>query len=138
MVVKLVSLCVKHHGVSWLSSLAVQQGLPWLPEHDASFTEPKGDVIEKMLPKDRPVLILMDEVLSYLVASRRKLTTASQKYLSGYLQSGTTLPPFSMEHILTAAHVVEEMASGRLPAREKARKQRERDRARKAAAKSKP
>ena len=43
-----------------------------------------------------------------------------------------------MEHILTAAHVVEEMASGRLPAREKARKQRERDRARKAAAKSKP
>lgn len=69
------------------------------------------------------------EAIAYLVASRRKLTTASQKYLSGYLQSGTALPPFSMEHILTAAHVVEEMASGRLPAREKARKQRERDRA---------
>jgi len=78
------------------------------------------------------------EAVAYLVASRRKLTTASEKYLSGYLQPGDTLPPFSMEHILTAAHVVEELASGKLPAREKARKQRERDRARKAITKAKP
>jgi len=96
------------------------------------------DFWEERMGLDIATRELEAEAVAYLVASMRKLTTASQKYLSGYLQSGTTLPPFSMEHILTAAHVVEEMASGRLPAREKARKQRERDRARKAAAKSKP
>jgi hypothetical protein len=34
-------------------------------QHDAEFVEPKGDVIDKMLPADRPCLILMDEVLNY-------------------------------------------------------------------------
>jgi len=35
-------------------------------EHDRRFTEPKGDVIRAFLPKDRPCLILMDEIISYV------------------------------------------------------------------------
>ena len=38
--------------------------------HDAEFLEPKGDVIRAMLP-DRPCLILMDEVLSFVSTYRR-------------------------------------------------------------------
>ena len=39
-------------------------------KHDAEFIEPKGDVIQKMLPADRPCLILMDEVLNYMSTYR--------------------------------------------------------------------
>ncbi len=38
--------------------------------HDEQFIEPKGDVIRAMLPKDRPNLILIDEVLSYVSTCR--------------------------------------------------------------------
>ena len=41
-------------------------------QHDAEFVEPKGDVIDLMLPADRPCLILMDEVLSYFSTYRDK------------------------------------------------------------------
>jgi hypothetical protein len=40
-------------------------------QHDAQFIEPKGDVIEKILPPDRPSLILMDEVLSFFSTYRQ-------------------------------------------------------------------
>ncbi|BAU47457.1 ATPase AAA [Sulfurifustis variabilis] len=39
-------------------------------QHDAEFIEPKGDVIGKFLPADRPCLILMDEVLNYISTYR--------------------------------------------------------------------
>lgn len=39
--------------------------------HDEEFTEPKGDVIRQMLPRDRPVLILMDEIINYVSTYRR-------------------------------------------------------------------
>jgi len=39
-------------------------------QHDAEFIEPKGDVIEKFLPANRPCLILMDEVLNYISTYR--------------------------------------------------------------------
>jgi hypothetical protein len=39
-------------------------------EHDKTFIEPKGDVIDKILPKNRPCLILMDEVLNYISTYR--------------------------------------------------------------------
>jgi hypothetical protein len=38
--------------------------------HDTEIIEPKGDVIEQFLPKDRPCLILMDEVLNYISTVR--------------------------------------------------------------------
>lgn len=40
-------------------------------EHDKQLTAPGGDVIEKMLGKDRPTLILLDELMNYISRSRR-------------------------------------------------------------------
>lgn len=41
-------------------------------QHEQEFTEPKGDVIRKFLPKDKPCLILMDEVINYVSTYRKK------------------------------------------------------------------
>ncbi|MCA9442605.1 MAG: ATP-binding protein, partial [Candidatus Omnitrophica bacterium] len=41
-------------------------------KHDQDRIEPKGDVIRKMIPEDRPCLILMDEMLSYFSSYRRQ------------------------------------------------------------------
>ncbi len=41
-------------------------------QHEREFIEPKGDAIRAMLPKDRPVLILMDEIISYVSTYRGK------------------------------------------------------------------
>jgi hypothetical protein len=41
-------------------------------KHDEEFIDPKGDVIEKFLPADRPCLILMDEVLNYVSTYRER------------------------------------------------------------------
>ena len=38
--------------------------------HDEQFIEPKGDAIEAFLPKDRPCLILIDEVINYVSTYR--------------------------------------------------------------------
>jgi hypothetical protein len=40
-------------------------------EHDRQFIEPKGDVIRQLLPKDKPCLILMDEILNYASTYRQ-------------------------------------------------------------------
>lgn len=45
--------------------LGGEPALALLAEHERQFIEPKGDVIRAFLPKDRPVLILMDEILNY-------------------------------------------------------------------------
>ena len=41
-------------------------------QHEREFIEPKGDAIRAMLPKDRPVLILMDEIINYVSTYRKK------------------------------------------------------------------
>ena len=41
-------------------------------QHEREFIEPKGDAIRAMLPKDRPVLVLMDEIISYASTYRKK------------------------------------------------------------------
>jgi len=41
-------------------------------KHEEEFIEPKGDVIRRMLPKDRPCVILMDEIISYVSTYRKK------------------------------------------------------------------
>ncbi|NCC32879.1 MAG: ATP-binding protein, partial [Chloroflexia bacterium] len=43
-----------------------------LSEHEEQFVEPKGDVIRAFLPKDKPCLILMDEIINYVSTYRRK------------------------------------------------------------------
>jgi len=40
-------------------------------EHDEQMSAPGGDVIRSFLPKDRPSLILMDEIINYTSRSRQ-------------------------------------------------------------------
>ena len=54
-------------------------GFALVAEHDATYTAPGGDVIDAMLPKGKPSLILMDELLNY-VARTRKSGMATQLY----------------------------------------------------------
>lgn len=50
--------------------LGGEESFVHVAQHDADFIEPKGDVIQKFLPADRPCLILMDEVLNYISTYR--------------------------------------------------------------------
>jgi hypothetical protein len=50
-----------------------------LAEHEKQMVAPGGDVIRAFLPKDRPVLILMDELMNF-VSRSRKSGMASQLY----------------------------------------------------------
>ena len=52
--------------------LGGESALAILAQHEGEFIEPKGDVIKQFLPKDRPCLILMDEILNYASTYRRK------------------------------------------------------------------
>jgi predicted AAA+ superfamily ATPase len=54
-----------------ISPEKAKENFAHVAEHDAQFIEPKGDVIERILPADRPCLILMDEVLSFFSTYRQ-------------------------------------------------------------------
>lgn len=56
--------------IAW--QLGGEAGFAVVAEHDRQFVEPKGDVIQAFLPKDRPCLILMDEVINYTSTYRHK------------------------------------------------------------------
>jgi len=59
--------------------LAGEEGFQIVKEQDEKLIAPGGDVIRAFLPKDRPCLILMDELMNY--ASRyRKLGLSTQLY----------------------------------------------------------
>ena len=51
--------------------LGGEAALAMVAEHERTMTAPAGDVIRKILPKDRPSLILMDELLTYISRNRR-------------------------------------------------------------------
>ncbi|HOI54444.1 MAG TPA: DUF499 domain-containing protein, partial [Phycisphaerae bacterium] len=63
--------------IAW--QLGGQEVFDVIAEHERSLTAPGGDVIRKMLPKGRPALILMDELLNY-VSRSRKSGLAAQFY----------------------------------------------------------
>lgn len=56
--------------IAW--QLGGEAGFAVVAEHDKQFVEPKGDVIQAFLPKDKPCLILMDEVINYTSTYRHK------------------------------------------------------------------
>lgn len=56
--------------IAW--QLGGQEAFDAIAEHEKEFIEPKGDAIRKMLPKGKPVLILFDEVISYVSTYRGK------------------------------------------------------------------
>jgi len=53
-------------------------------EHDRKFIEPKGDVIRAFLPKDKPCVILLDEIINY-VSTYRKIGYHNSMY--NFMQS---------------------------------------------------
>ncbi|MYA16811.1 MAG: ATP-binding protein [Gammaproteobacteria bacterium] len=55
--------------IAW--QLGGAEALGVVAEHDASLTAPGGDVVSRILPADRPVLILLDELMNYVSRSRR-------------------------------------------------------------------
>lgn len=52
--------------------LGKEESFAVVAEHERQFLEPKGDVIRAMFPKDRPCLILMDEIINYVSTYRKK------------------------------------------------------------------
>lgn len=51
-------------------------------QHDAERTSPANDVIRRFLPKDRPVLILMDELVNFMSRNRKSgLTTQLYSFM---------------------------------------------------------
>jgi len=59
--------------------LAGEEGFQIVKEQDEKLIAPGGDVIRAFLPKDRPCLILMDELMNY-ASGYRKLGLSSQLY----------------------------------------------------------
>ncbi len=47
------------------------EALKVLEKHEQQLTAPAGDVIRGFLPKDKPVVILMDELMNFISRSRR-------------------------------------------------------------------
>jgi hypothetical protein len=56
--------------IAW--QLGGAKSLAVVEQHEREFIEPKGDAIRAMLPKDKPSLILFDEVISYASTYRQK------------------------------------------------------------------
>lgn len=50
--------------------LGGEASLAVLAEHERQYIEPKGDVIRQFLPKDRPCLILLDEIINHVSSYR--------------------------------------------------------------------
>lgn len=59
--------------------LGGDEGFKLVAEHEKQLTAPGGDVIERMLPKGKPTLILFDELMNYVNRSR-KSGLAAQLY----------------------------------------------------------
>ena len=59
--------------------LGGERALAVLAEHEKQAVAPGGDVIRSFLPKDQPVLILMDELMNF-VSRSRKSGMAAQLY----------------------------------------------------------
>lgn len=55
------------------------EGFRLVEEHEKALTAPGGDVVDKILPKSKPVLILLDELMNY-VSRTRKSGLAGQLY----------------------------------------------------------
>lgn len=55
--------------IAW--QLGGEQSFAHVRQHDEQGIAPGGDVVQRMIPDDRPSLILMDEVMNYISRSRR-------------------------------------------------------------------
>ena len=60
------------------------------------------------------------ESVSYLVCSRHGIHTESEKYLSGYIEKNDHVPKISLECVMKAAGIIENMGKKRLKPRKDA------------------
>lgn len=65
--------------------------------HDEALTAPAGSVIRKILPRDKPVLILMDEVMNYMNQARAR-GTGESNLASQFLQFVQNLTSVASDH----------------------------------------
>jgi len=63
--------------IAW--QLGGEQGFALVAEHEKAKTAPGGEVIRQLFPKDRPSLILLDELMNY-VSRNRKSGLGTQLY----------------------------------------------------------
>ncbi|MCD6223882.1 MAG: DUF499 domain-containing protein, partial [Deltaproteobacteria bacterium] len=56
--------------IAW--QLGGEKGYQIIKEHDEKRTAPSGNIVRKLFPPDKPVLILMDEVLNYMNRGRAR------------------------------------------------------------------
>lgn len=63
--------------IAW--QLGGPEALALVAEHERTATAPGGDVVAAMIPGDRPVLILLDELMNY-VSRNRKSGLSAQLY----------------------------------------------------------
>ncbi|MBO8129694.1 MAG: DUF499 domain-containing protein [Peptococcaceae bacterium] len=62
--------------------LGGEAALNLVAEHEKQMIAPAGDVIRRLLPKDKPCLILMDELMNYISRSRKSgLSTQFYNFL---------------------------------------------------------
>lgn len=61
------------------------------------------------------------ESVCHLVCRRLGILTRSDQYLSGYLDAHDEIPPISLDRVLVAARMIEEMGMNRLPPRKEPR-----------------
>jgi hypothetical protein len=59
--------------------LSGNEGFATVVEHEKQMTAPSGEIIRRFLPKDKPCLILMDELMNY-ISRNRKSGLAAQLY----------------------------------------------------------
>jgi len=77
--------------IAW--QIGGEKGYEIIKEHDVKRTAPSGNIIRKLFPPDKPVLILMDEVLNYMNRARaRKVggSNLSSQFLQ-FLQNLTSV-----------------------------------------------
>lgn len=78
--------------------LGKEQGFALVEKHDQQGIAPAGDVIRSMLPRDRPTLILMDELMNFI--SKYRSSGLSDQFFN-FLQSLTTVVA-SEDHVVLA------------------------------------
>ena len=69
--------------IAW--QLGGKEGYEVMKEHDENRTAPSGNILRKLFPSNKPVLILMDEVLNYMNRARAR-KVGSSNLASQFLQ----------------------------------------------------
>lgn len=86
--------------------LGGEEALVVLAEHERKMTAPSGDVIRQFLPKNKPSLILMDELMNYVSRSRKSGMSAQ---LYNFLQNLSEVARGSENVVLAVSIPASEM-----------------------------